>query len=175
MSESAPSMWDTWFEWAVSQEVTGVLQWLGTAIAVVGIPLAIRQSWLAKRAAEQAKRAVTQFQRRLTSVNNAHAYSHLELARGFVVSQNFSAAVSVMGILKRNVLQSIEVLQSLEDPPPSIAQGRRNIARMEAQLTLAARTAPNYNPAALDGAMRGLGDCLIQWEQLILELGSSHG
>ena len=175
MSENSLLSWETIFKWAVSQDVTGVLQWLGTIIAVVGIPITIRQSWLAAQAAEQARLAVAQFQRRLTSVNIAHAYSQLELAKNFVVSQNYTAAISVMGILKRSVLQAIEVLQNLENPPASISQGRRNVARVESQLALAARAAPNFNAAVLDGAMRGLGECLIQWEQLVIEQGSGHG
>ncbi len=87
-------IWELIFKWAVSQEVTGVLQWIGTLIAVIGIPLAIRQARRAANAAEEARQAVTHFQQRLTSVNVAHAYSQLELVKGLVHNNNYSAAIS---------------------------------------------------------------------------------
>jgi hypothetical protein len=149
--------------WAISQEVTGALQWLGTIIAVVGIPLTYRQSWKAANAAEEAARAVRTFQSRSKTANVAHSQSYLQLARGFVSSENFQAAESVVGILKRDVLQTISFLETEADPPENLAVARRNISRIEAQISKAGRK-DDFKPAILDRAMNGLSDCLIEWE-----------
>jgi hypothetical protein len=156
------------FDWAVSQAVTGVLQWLGTAIAVIGLPLTYLKSRKAASAAVKAADAVQKFQHRISTVTIAHSYSHLELAKSFISVQNYAAANSVVGILKRNVLQTAKWMEQAEDAPPSISQGRRNIQRVESQLALATRGATTFKPASLEGALRGLGECLIEWEQWVV-------
>jgi hypothetical protein len=155
------------FEWAISQEVTGVLQWLGTVLALVGFPLTVWQASKAAFAAAEAAKAVREFQWRVRSVSAAHAYSQLELAKGFVSSKNYTAASSVVGILKREVLQTATTLER-EDAPKTLSQGRRNMALIESQLALAIRNDPTFKHRTLDGALRGLGECLIDWEHWII-------
>ncbi|MGL9616429.1 hypothetical protein QRQ56_00385 [Bradyrhizobium sp. U531] len=152
------------FDWAVSQAVTGVLQWFGTALAVIGIPLTYRQSWKAAVAAKEAARAVTQFQYRLGSVNVAHAYSQLELAKGFVLSKDYTAAITVVGILKRDVLHTISFFEKAASPPLNLSVARRNISAIEVQLAKASRSDSTFKTRTLDRAISGLSDCLVDWE-----------
>src|SRR3954447_17992196 len=124
----------SWFEWSVSQEVTGVLQWIGTIISIVGIPVAIWKSSKAASTAKATQRAVQAFSRRLRLVNVAHSYSQVEMIRNLVASQNFGAAMSVVGILKRTILQIAGDLESGSEPPSTVRQGKRNIAVVQNQI-----------------------------------------
>lgn len=156
------------FTWAVSSEVTGVLQWLGTVIAVVAIPATFFQSRRAATAAAEAASAVRMFQDRLGSINVAHSYSHLELAKGFLVAANYSAALIVMGLLKREIVQIIALLEQSTKPPLNLRTARRNLSYIETQLVRAVRSDPEFKQKVLDKAVDGLGNCLLDWENRYL-------
>lgn len=156
------------FEWAVSAPVTGMLQWIGTAIALIGLPLTYIKAKKAAKEATLAAHAVARFQHRIVSLTISHSYSHLESLKGFVNENNYDAANAILSILNRTVLQTANWLDQADDAPKSISQGRRNINRIQAQLSLAARQDTSFDPTKLDKAIRGLGECLVEWEGWIV-------
>jgi hypothetical protein len=97
-------------------------------------------------------------------VNIAHTYSHLELAKGFLLAANYSAALTVLGILKRDVLQAISFFEDSLDKPLNLGTARRNISVIEIHVARALRADPTFKSEVLDKAVHGLSDCLIDWE-----------
>jgi len=161
--------WTAWFDWGVSQGVTGALQWIGTLISVVGIPVAAWKAWTAATAAEKAELAVHDFNKRLSLANVAHTSSQVELVRNLITSGDFKAAMTVVAILKRTVLQIARNLQAGQNPPASTPQGPKNVRTIEHQLAKAIRADVKFNPSVLDAAIQGLGEVLLDWEGLYFD------
>jgi hypothetical protein len=160
-----------WFQWGVSQEVTGILQWLGTMLAVFGIPATYLKSRKAARSAAAAALAVKQFSQRERTSTVAHCYSHLGMARGFIMQEQYPAAASVLEIVKRDALQTIAFFEAGEaQAPENIVVARRNMATIEVQIAKAARSDPAFKAGALDRAVAGLGSCLLDWESRLQTL-----
>jgi hypothetical protein len=156
--------WQAAFTWAVSQEVTGVLQWIGTIIAVIGVPISIIKAAQAASAAGEARAAVLAFSKRLGLANTAHSLSQVDTLRQFVSSTNYAAAMIVATGIKRSIFHLVDNM-SVEH----IEQGKRNIATIEKQLSYANRNAAQFKRARLDAAINGLSDVLLDWERRFVQ------
>ncbi|UYO42746.1 hypothetical protein KQX63_15195 [Rhodopseudomonas palustris] len=175
MLEITYTVLDAIYRWAVSSEVTGILQWIGTAIAVFGIPLTYRQSKSAAKASQNAVRAVEEFRRKFSANSVGHAYANLQILRNHTNSADYKSALAIISTVRRDIIQIVDFLNSDTEPPKNLSTAQKNIRVIDKQIDLATRADPSFKEQALANAISGLSRCLLEWENRLISKNGGQG
>jgi hypothetical protein len=150
--------------WLLANETVAVVTWLGSIVAVVGLPATFQQALLARRSANAAEIAVTELEGRLNLANVSYSYSQLDGIRSLVASGNMAAAQMLLGPVKRTIIELLQLLSSRTEFAAKVQIARRSLKAVEYQLGLAVGDPDRYRARALARALGGLSDFLAEAE-----------
>ena len=150
--------------WSVADETVAVVTWIGTLVALVGLPATFMQARFARRAANAAENAVKALEDRLTLANLSFAYSQIEGIRNMVASNNASAAQVLLAPVKRTIIEVCQVLGSRSEMVARVEIARKNLFIVDHQVRMAAASSGHYKATTLTKALSGLSDFLLEHE-----------
>lgn len=91
--------------WLLTNDTVGIVTWVGTIVAVIGLPATSRQARSARIAARASGAAAKALEDRLSLANLSFAYSQIESIRTLVASGELKAAQVMVGSVKRTVIE----------------------------------------------------------------------
>jgi hypothetical protein len=148
----------------LSNDVVGVVTWLGTAATLIGLWFTYDQASKARSAAEAAESAVENLEGRLTIANFAYAGAQLSVVQTHISGGNFPAAVGIFDVLRRMILQSCDLLDPDGRRVETVAQIRRNIQTIDRQLDYAQHNTTQFRLERATRAISGLAGALTTLE-----------
>jgi hypothetical protein len=104
--------------WLLSNETVAVVTWVGSIVAVVGLPATFKQALLARRSANAAEIAVRELEGRLNLANVSYSYSQLDGIRSLVAIDNMAAAQMLLGPVKRTIIELFQLCPPEPNPRP---------------------------------------------------------
>jgi hypothetical protein len=150
--------------WLLANETVAVVTWVGSIVAVVGLPATFKQGLSARRAADAASIAVRDLEGRLNLANLSYSYSQLDGIRSLVASGNMPAAQVLLGPVKRTIVELFQLLSPQAEFAAKVEIARKSLKAMEYQLGLAVGSTNRYKASALARAISGLSDFLAEAE-----------
>jgi hypothetical protein len=150
--------------WFIANDTVAIVTWIGSLVAIVGLPATFSQAKAAHNAANAAKNAVRALEDRLNLANLSFSYSQIESMRALIVNGNLPAAQALFSPVKRTIIEACQLLSSRMGISPKVDVARRSLRVIEHQLGLAVGASDRYKPPALRKALSGLSDFLAESE-----------
>ncbi len=150
--------------WFTANDTVAIVTWIGSLVAIVGLPATFSQAKAARKAANAAKDAVRALEDKLNLANLSFSYSQIESIRTMIVNGNLAAAQVLFSPVKRTIIEACQLLTSGMGIPPKVEVARRSLRVIEHQLGLAVGASDRYKPSVLRKALAGLSEFLAESE-----------
>jgi hypothetical protein len=151
-------------DWLLSEKTLGVVVWIGLILGLLGLYITYRQAEGAKTAAETAAKAVKELEGRLNISHLAYANAQLEAIRQLATQANYGTAMIILAPVKRTIVHACLLLPNDEAATANAAVARRNLNRIEVQLTRGGNIPPGFNANVFNRSLQGLTEFLAEWE-----------